>query len=292
MSQPNTTLKPPAHSNELKVDFPADHVLLLTFNRPKSLNAMTPTMADDLRRVLDWFEAEPQLWVVIVTGAGRVFCAGADLKAQISRWNNDQQQNKTDEQQRIAADVYGFASISRRQSTKPIIAAVCGGAYGGGTEIVLNCDLVIAGEGSKFALPEVKRGRRNPQGVLLTTLKLASEMLFLGRAVDAAEAHARFGFVNRVVPPSEVLPTALSIAEEIIANSPDAVQSSKEGLLISQKLDFHGTLLAHTGSRASTRVYKGENIKVCRMIRTVNTQAITFRVADWYVFDLFDHRRA
>ncbi|KAG6845561.1 hypothetical protein H0H87_007239 [Tephrocybe sp. NHM501043] len=86
-------------------------------------------------------------------------------------------------------------------------------------------------------------------------------MLLLGRPVDAAEAHARFGFVNRVVPPSEVLPTALSVAQEIIANSPDAVQSTKEGLLISQKLDFHGTLLAHAASHTSTRVYKGENIK-------------------------------
>lgn len=107
MSQ-SLALNPPPTSEELIVTFPADHVLQLTFNRPKSLNAMTPCMSDDVKRVLDWFEDEPQLWcarttlmsiplmpnlqlwsvhghnrVVIVTGAGRVFCAGADLKASV-----------------------------------------------------------------------------------------------------------------------------------------------------------------------------------------------------------------
>ncbi|KAG5644973.1 hypothetical protein DXG03_007345 [Asterophora parasitica] len=135
------------------------------------------------------------------------------------RWNDDQQQDKTDEQERIAADVHGFGSLSRRQSTKPIIAAVSGGAYGGGMEILLNCDIVVVAEGSKFALPEI-------------------------------------------VPPAKVLPTALAVAQEIVANSPDAVQATKEGLLLSQQLNFHETLLANIASRASTRVYKGQNIKV------------------------------
>ena len=109
-----------------------------------------------------------------MTGEGRIFCAGADLKAyvwsiafmQLSttyhftrvRWNNDQQSGITREQEYVAANVHGFGSISRRQSNKPIIAAVVGGAYGGGMEMVLNCDLVIASEDAKFALPEVKRG--------------------------------------------------------------------------------------------------------------------------------------
>ncbi|GLB45943.1 putative enoyl-CoA hydratase isomerase family protein [Lyophyllum shimeji] len=257
-----TSLKPPAHSEELKVEFPAEHVLLLTLNRPKSLNAMTPRMGEDLRNVLDWFETEPHLWVVIVTGAGRIFCAGADLKA----WNNDQQQNKTDEQERVAADVHGFGSLSRRQSLKPIIAAVPGGAYGGGMEILLNCDIVVAAEGAKFALPEVKRGVVAIQGGIprlarISGHQLASELLLLGRTIDAAEAQNRFGFVNQVVPPSKVLSAALDIAKQIVANSPDAVQSTKEGLLISQKLGFHETLLADVGSPASTRVYKGDNIK-------------------------------
>ncbi|KAF8641209.1 hypothetical protein AX17_000843 [Amanita inopinata Kibby_2008] len=148
------TLNPPTVSDQLKLDFPVDHVLVLTFNRPEVLNAMTPGMADDLKCVLDWFEDEPQLWVVIVTGAGRAFCAGADLKA----WNARSQKGNTNEQEDIAGTVHGFGSISRRQSRKPIIAAVIGGAYGGGMEILLNCDVVIASSDAKFALPEVKRG--------------------------------------------------------------------------------------------------------------------------------------
>lgn len=76
----------------------------------------------------------------------------------LTRWNNDQQSGKSSEQEGVVANVHGFGSISRRQSNKPIIAAVNGGAYGGGLEMVVNCDIVIATEGAKFAFPEVKRG--------------------------------------------------------------------------------------------------------------------------------------
>ncbi|RDB15694.1 Enoyl-CoA-hydratase [Hypsizygus marmoreus] len=261
MSQPSTL--PPAHSEEINVAFPANHVLLLTLNRPKSLNAMTPRMTADLERILDWFETESQLWVVIVTGAGRIFCAGADLKA----WNDDQQRGDTNEQKRIAVDMHGFGSISRRQSIKPMIAAVVGGAYGGGMEILLNCDLVIASEGAKFALPEVKRGVVAVQGGIprlarIAGHQLASEMLLLGRTIDAADAKTRFGFVNDVVPASKVLPVALATAAQIIANSPDAVQSTKECLLLAQRhADLQDVVTRHAGSVPSTRVYKGVNIK-------------------------------
>ncbi|KAG6835910.1 hypothetical protein H0H93_013473 [Arthromyces matolae] len=235
-------------------------------------------------------------------------------------WNNDQQRNKSDEQEDIIANDHGFASISRRQSVKPIIAAVCGGAYGGGTEIILNCDIVIADTGAKFALPEVKRGVVAIQGGIprlaqiaghqhlnyffweesSTPLKLrrgldcesvlhpsihpsprpelpTHTILATAESFDAACLLAWGGgwaylarnltklypySVNRVVALSDVLPTALSVAQEIVANSPDAVQSSKQGLLLSQKLSVHESQLAHVKGRASTRVYKGDNIKV------------------------------
>jgi len=154
MSSSSGALIPPPHSGELQVTFPADHVLLLTFNRPESLNAMTPQMSADSARVLDWFNNEPQMWVAIVTGAGRIFSAGADLKA----WNNLQQNGNENEQGQLVVDINGFGSISRRESPKPMIAAVVGGAFGGGLEMILNCDIVIASEDAKFALPEVKRG--------------------------------------------------------------------------------------------------------------------------------------
>ncbi|KAF9446507.1 enoyl-CoA hydratase [Macrolepiota fuliginosa MF-IS2] len=256
------TLVPPPHSDELKVSFPDEHVLLLTLNRPKSLNAMTPRMTGDIKRVLDWFEEEPQLWVVIVTGAGRLFCAGADLKA----WNNEQQAGATNEQENAASNLNGFGSISRRQSNKPIIAAVNGGAYGGGVEIILNCDIVIASNDARFALPEVKRGVVAAQGGIprlsqIAGHQLASEILLTGRTITAADASTRFGFVNTVVPAAQLLSTALGVAKEIVSNSPDAVQSTKHGLLLSQKLNHSEALMTHLWSNFSKRVYKGENIK-------------------------------
>lgn len=223
---------------------------------------MTPQMTNDLKNVLDWFEEEPQLWVAIVTGAGRLFCAGADLKA----WNQQQQGGSNNEQENVASDLNGFASISRRQSNKPIIAAVNGGAHGGGVEIILNCDIVVASDDAKFALPEVKRGVVASQGGIprlfqITGHQLASEMLLTGRTITAADASNRFGFVNIVVPAAQLLPTALGLAKEIVSNSPDAVQSTKHGLLLAQKLNHSESVTTHIWSNSSNRVYRGENIK-------------------------------
>lgn len=235
---------------------------MLTFNRPKSLNAMTPRMTEDLKSMLDWFEEEPQLWVAIVTGAGRLFCAGADLKA----WNQRQQGGSADEQENAASDLTGFGSISRRQSNKPIIAAVNGGAYGGGVEMILNCDIVVASDDAKFALPEVKRGVVAAQGGIprlfqIAGHQLASEMLLTGRTIAAADARNRFGFVNAVVPAPQLLPTALELAKDIVANSPDAVQCTKHGLLLAQQSNHSDSFMTHIWSNFSKRVYRGENIK-------------------------------
>ncbi|KII93093.1 hypothetical protein PLICRDRAFT_100931 [Plicaturopsis crispa FD-325 SS-3] len=259
------TIQPPAHSDQLKVEFPADHVLLLTFNRPQQLNAMSPQLAGDLRAVLQWFDEEPSMWVVVVTGAGRAFCAGADLKA----WNDDQQAGITTEQENVAASVHGFGAISRRHtSAKPVIAAVNGiGAYGGGVEMVLNCDLVVASADAKFALPEVKRGVVAVQGAIPRLAKiaghqLASELLLLGKTISAAEAHTRFRFVNEVVPPSSLLPAALNLAVAITANSPDSVQSTKRALVLANQVVGHEAVVhAHVWGEESRGVYKGENIK-------------------------------
>lgn len=255
-------LTPPKTTDELLVSFPAEHVLLLTMNRPKQLNAMTPQMQEDLRSVLNWFENEPDLWVVIVTGAGRVFCAGADLKA----WNKDQQSGESGEQEGTMSNIYGFGSISRRHSKKPIIAAVNGGAYGGGLEMVLNCDYVVAGDNAKFALPEVKRGVIAIQGGIprlsqIAGHHLASELLLLGRTIPASEAQGRFGFVNQAVPASEVIPTAIAVAKEMTNNSPDAVQATKKGLLMSQEMGHSQMLANHVWGEECRTVYKGANIK-------------------------------
>ncbi|KAJ3902950.1 enoyl-CoA hydratase/carnithine racemase [Lentinula edodes] len=253
---------PPPHSEQLIVSFPDEHVMLLTLNRPNSRNAMTPQMQRDLETVLDWFSEESGLWVAIVTGAGKLFCAGADLV----EWNKDRQSGKIDEQERLTANRNGFGSISRRQLIKPLIAAVNGGAHGGGTEIVLNCDLVVAGEDAKFALPEVKRGVVAGAGGIprlsqIAGHHIAAEMLLTGKTVSASEAHIRFGFVNKVVPSSEVVREAIRVAQSIVANSPDAVQCTKHALLLSQKYNPEEAFLKSTLSAESNRVYKGGNIK-------------------------------
>ncbi|KAJ8516837.1 hypothetical protein ONZ45_g5899 [Pleurotus djamor] len=263
MSTYKSPLTPPQTSSQILVSFPAPHVLLITFNRPESLNAMSFQMSEDMRATLDWFESEPELWVVVVTGKGRAFCAGADLKS----WNNNQQSGNSSEQQNLQSDAYGFGSISRRQSSgKPLIAAVNGLAFGGGMEMITNCDLVVASEDAKFALPEVKRGVVAIQGGIprLTAIagrQLASEMLLTGTPITAKDARDRFHFVNVVTPPNLVLQTALSLADTICQNSPDAVQSTKIGITLFNKYAVDPAYQENVWREESGRVYKGANIK-------------------------------
>ncbi|KAF8588381.1 enoyl-CoA hydratase/carnithine racemase [Ramaria rubella] len=248
----------------VKIDIPADHVLLLTLNRPRSLNAVSIELANDVQSVLAWFDSEPELWVAIVTGAGRAFCAGADLKA----WRSKQDGGVRDETEIVVTSYHGFGSISRRSvSSKPIIAAVNGGAYGGGAEIVLNCDIVIASERAEFAFPEVKRGVVAAQGGIpriaaIAGHQLASEMLLTGRTITAQEASLRFGFVNQVVPHDEVISAAITWARRIIENSPDAVSSTKRALILAQQMsNFEQATVAAAYSQESKRAHSGENIK-------------------------------
>jgi len=237
--------------------------MLLIFNRPKSLNAMTPDMESSLNDLLNWFNDEPSLWTVVVTGQGRAFSAGADLVA----WRQRAKTSQAGEIERIISDHNGFGSISRRTFAKPIIAAVNGSAYGGGTEMVLNCDIVVASEEATFQLPEVKRGVVAVQGGMprlgrIAGHQLASEMLLTGRPVSAQEAYSRFGFVNKVVPKSQVLAAALDMARQINQNSPDAVQSTKRALVLTkQKADVEDVVAAHLRSPEGGRAYVSENIK-------------------------------
>nr|GAT46898.1 predicted protein [Mycena chlorophos] len=253
---------PPKVSSEIITAFPKPHVLLVTFNRPKSLNAFTPQMLEDMRQLLNWFEDEPEMWVAVFTGSGRAFCAGADLKA----WDKAEQTGKRQHWDDILREPHGFGSVSRRTSKKPYIAAVNGSSYGGGTEFVMNCDLVVASKDANFVLPEVKRGVVAVQGAIprlsrIAGHQLASEMLLLGDPIKAEDARNRFGFVNLVVPTAEVLPTALALADKIIANSPDSVQSTKTGLIISQNEPTELAVAIHSRSVEHQNQMLGENVK-------------------------------
>jgi crotonobetainyl-CoA hydratase len=197
-------------------------VLLITLNRPAAGNSINAELGRGLEDALHQLDTGPQIRVAVLTGAGqKMFCAGADLKALAAgeSLSPDRDRNR------------GVAALFRRELRKPIIAAVNGVALGGGTEMVLACDLVIAADTAVFGLPEVTRGLPAGGGGALRLprqipLKLAMELLLVGNRIDAATAE-RFGLVNRVVPLSEVQRQALDMAEQIAANAPLAVQANK-----------------------------------------------------------------
>ncbi|MDQ4214489.1 crotonase/enoyl-CoA hydratase family protein [Microbacterium capsulatum] len=199
-----------------------DRILVLTLNRPHAKNAVNLALATALAGALEEFDADPQLRVCVVRGAGGSFCAGMDLRAF------------------AAGEVpivpgRGFGGVAERTARKPVIAAVDGFALGGGFEIALACDLIVAGEDALFGLPEVTRGITANGGGLLRLREripyhVAMELVLTGRRISAAEAGA-LHLVNRVTAAGAALDGALALAAEIANNAPLAVQASKEVLL-------------------------------------------------------------
>ena len=197
-----------------------DHLLVVTLNRPELLNALHVHANIELAKVFDEFAADPDLWMAIITGAGRGFSAGNDLKATAAAENVPDQPSA------------GFGGItSRFDLNKPLIAAVNGVSLVGGFEIALACDLIIASENAKFALPEPRVGlaagaggmERLPQQI---GLKRAMGMMLTGRHVTAREG-LELGFVNEVVPEGEALKAARRWAEQIMECSPVSIRATK-----------------------------------------------------------------
>jgi enoyl-CoA hydratase/carnithine racemase len=196
-------------------------VLTVVFNRPEVRNAIHPPAARELSAVFDDFEADPELWVAILTGAGdQAFSAGNDLKYVASgapmNWPET-----------------GFGGMTLRfDSVKPMIAAVNGVALGGGFEIALACDLIIAAERASFGLPEPRVGQAALAGGIHRLarqigLKRAMGMLLTGRRVDAVEGR-ELGFVNEVVPAEELLESAHRWADQIVECAPLSVRGTKQ----------------------------------------------------------------
>jgi acetyl-CoA C-acetyltransferase len=202
-------------------------ITVITINRPEVMNALHPMANEELSDAFDDFQADPEQWVAILTGAGdRAFSAGNDLRFTAeSRARGEVR----------ATPAKGFAGLtSRWDLTKPVIAAVNGVAMGGGFEIALACDLVIASDSAVFALPEPRVGLAALAGGLLRLprqigLKPAMGMILTGRRVSAEEGLA-LGFVNEVVAPDKLIPTALHWAEQILECSPMSVRASKEAV--------------------------------------------------------------
>ena len=201
-----------------------DRIARVTINRPDVMNALHPPASDELSRVWDDFAADPEVWVAIFTGAGeRAFSAGNDLKFQASGGA-------------VHMPPSGFGGItSRRDLWKPVIAAVNGVALGGGLELALACDIIVAADQARLGLPEPRVGlmaaaggvHRLPRHI---PLKVAMGMMLTGKHITAAEA-LRVGLVNEVVPLAQLMPTAERWAKEILECSPLSVQATKQAAL-------------------------------------------------------------
>jgi len=197
------------------------HVLEVLINRPEVNNALVPEANDELEQVFDAYEADDSLWIAIIAGAGdKAFCTGNDLKAASTG-------------RRMWMPRTGFGGLTARPGrVKPVICAVNGYAMGGGFEIALASDLIVADEQAQFALSEVRVGLLAGAGGLqrLTRqipYKQAMEMILTGRRVSAQEAR-ELGFVNRLVPAGKALDGARSLAEEMLECSPNSIRLSKE----------------------------------------------------------------
>ena len=201
-----------------------DHeaVRLIRLNRPEALNALNAALMDELTAVLDQGEADPTLRCFVITGSDRAFAAGADIKEMAAK---------------SYADVLTEDFITRNwervtRCRKPVIAAVAGYALGGGCELAMMCDFIIAAENARFGQPEINLGVSPGAGGTQRLTRFigkskAMEMVLTARMMDAAEAE-RCALVSRVVPLAELIPTALDVAKKIAALSPLAVMMTKE----------------------------------------------------------------
>ena len=192
--------------------------LLVTLNRPDQRNAVNGAVAEGVAEALELLDADRELAVGVLTGAGRGFCAGMDLKAFVRGerpWVGDR----------------GFAGITQRAARKPLIAAVEGFAVAGGLEVALACDLVVAARGAKLGIPEAKRGLVASGGALLRLPRripyhVAMEMALTGDPVTAERAF-ELGLVNRLAEPGAAVETALELGDTVAMNAPLALAGSK-----------------------------------------------------------------
>jgi len=195
-----------------------DGVLIVTINRPEAKNAMTQAAAEGIAAAMDRLDAEDDLRVGILTGAGGTFCSGMDLKGFLRG-------------ERPSIEGRGFGGVVEAPPAKPLIAAVEGYALAGGLELMIACDLVVANSGAKFGIPEAKRGLVAAAGGVMMLPdqipeRVAMELALTGDFIDASRAHD-LGLINTVTDGS-ALDGAMELAAKIAANGPLAVRVSKQ----------------------------------------------------------------
>jgi enoyl-CoA hydratase len=199
-----------------------ERILLITINRPEQRNAVNAAVARGIADALDELDGDDDLTLGVLTGAGKGFSAGMDLKAFVRG-------------EMPHADDRGFAGITQRAAVKPLIAAIEGFAVAGGLEIALSCDLIVAAKGAKLGIPEVKRSLVAAAGAMLRLPRVlprnvAMEMALTGDPIDAERGY-ELGLVNRLAEPGEAVATAFALAAEITSNGPLAVAGAKRVLV-------------------------------------------------------------
>jgi enoyl-CoA hydratase len=204
-----------------------ERVLLITINRPDQRNAVNAAVANGIASALDTLDADADLSLGVLTGAGKAFCAGMDLKAFLTGerpWAGDR----------------GFAGIAQRSATKPLIAAIEGFAVAGGLEVALACDMIVAARGAKLGIPEVKRSLVAAGGALLRLPRVlprtvAFELALTGDPITS-ERGFELGMVNRLAEPGEAVATALQLADQVAANGPLALAATKR--ILTEAIDW------------------------------------------------------
>ncbi|MBK5351272.1 enoyl-CoA hydratase/isomerase family protein [Pseudomonas sp. TH41] len=229
-------------------------IALITLNRPNKRNALNVSASRALAHMVEKTETNPDIRVVVLTGSGPLaFCAGADLD-DIAAGIGEQ----------IAINEAGMGGLIHTNRRKPWIAAVRGAALGGGTELALACDLIVASKNATFTLPEVKRGLIAGAGGIYRLIRriapaIAMELLLTGNRLEADRAKA-LGLINHAVDDEHVLETALQLARQIAANAPLAVQ---ETLMIArQTLAFGEAKLRVDVEAAGLRLQTSEDVQI------------------------------
>ena len=203
------------------------NVLVVTLNRPDARNAVNAAVAEGVSNALDELDGDDALAAGVLTGAGKGFCSGMDLKAFVAGESPYYGER-------------GFAGIVAKPPRKPLIAAVEGFAVAGGCEIALACDLIVAARGARLGVPEVKRSLVAAGGALLRLPRrlpagVAMEMALTGDPIDAERAHG-FGLVNELADPGGALDAALALAGRIAANGPLALTATKR--ILTESVDW------------------------------------------------------
>src|SRR3954471_16147129 len=227
-----------------------DGVLLITLNRPEVRNAVNAAIAEGIANALDELDADAELAVGVLTGAGGFFCAGMDLGAFVkgeSPWYGDR----------------GFAGIAQRSARKPLIAAIEGFAVAGGLEVALACDLIVAARGAKLGIPEAKRSLVAAGGALLRLPRrmpyhLVMELALTGDSLPADRFH-ELGVVNRLAEPGAALDEALALAAAVARSGPLAVAASKQ--ILQEQYDWSTAEMWDRQGAISGPVFGSEDAK-------------------------------